>query len=64
MTRIVAILNAPGNNSNVIMGWFTGPLVGEVEGMPLDAFKRGVMLVLRRFFGKKCKVTEPVEVLR
>ncbi|KAF5272011.1 hypothetical protein FQR65_LT04992 [Abscondita terminalis] len=51
-------------NPRVLIAWFTGEFVPEVETLPDDAIVEGVTFVLKKFFGAKYNVTEPIRILR
>ncbi|KAL3287703.1 hypothetical protein HHI36_002168 [Cryptolaemus montrouzieri] len=56
------MFTAPGM-SKVLIGWFTGPLVPEIEKLKIEEIKNGVHYVIKKFLGKKYNVTEPYIVI-
>lgn len=56
--------HALDKNPNMLVAWFTGKFVPDIELLPNSTIIEGIMHVLIKFFGRQYKVTKPVRILR
>ncbi|KAK9887447.1 hypothetical protein WA026_022593 [Henosepilachna vigintioctopunctata] len=52
------------NNPNVLIGWFVGPMVPEIEELTDEELEIGTLYAMRRVLGKTFNVPDPIKVIQ
>lgn len=62
VSNLVAFVKVP-SNPNVLIGWYSGDLIPDVEKLSPEIIKKGAMYVINKFLGHDYNITEAGEIL-
>lgn len=52
------------DNPTVLCAWFVDPLVPEIEKIPEDLMKDGLVFILNKFLGHILTISKPEKILQ